>query len=87
MARDICVPSTCSEETDIYKNIVHRVIESKNPEWPVGTHMVHYEGWRTHALMTNQKLKEDKGLLPIQVMPEMGNLPQRLGLGILGMPG
>lgn len=64
---------------------VAKVIESKNPEWPVGTHLVHYEGWRTHSLLTAQYIKENQ--LTIKPMPEMGNLPKSLGIGILGMPG
>ncbi|XP_063870812.1 prostaglandin reductase 1-like [Scylla paramamosain] len=64
---------------------VAKVIESKNPEWPVGTHLVHYEGWRTHSLLTAQHIKENQ--FTIKPMPEMGNLPLSLGIGILGMPG
>ncbi|MPC30868.1 Prostaglandin reductase 1 [Portunus trituberculatus] len=64
---------------------VAKVIESKNPEWPVGTHLVHYEGWRTHSLLTAQYIKENQ--FTIKPMPEMGNLPKSLGIGILGMPG
>lgn len=74
-------------QTDSHSSLAssHRVIESKNPEWPVGTHLVHYEGWRTHTLLTAQHIQENH--LTIKPMPEMGNLPKSLGIGILGMPG
>lgn len=81
MARQIPLNST------MFGSQVAKVVESKNPEWSVGTHVVHYEGWRTHTLLTPQMLKENRLSLPTQVVPEMGDLPKSLGLGILGMPG
>ncbi|KAG0710747.1 Prostaglandin reductase 1 [Chionoecetes opilio] len=64
---------------------VAKVIESKNPKWPVGTHLVHCEGWRTHTRLTTQDFK-DKPLFT-SPLPEMGDLPKSLGIGLLGMPG
>ncbi|XP_050716104.1 prostaglandin reductase 1-like [Eriocheir sinensis] len=64
---------------------VAKVIESRNPQWPVGKHLVHYEGWRTHTLITASRLQEKD--LQLQPLPEMQDLPKSLGIGLLGMPG
>lgn len=67
---------------------VAKVIESKNPDYPVGKKLVGYFGWRTHTIFNPKKPKENVGPVDrIDVLPEMGNLPASLGLGILGMPG
>lgn len=71
--------------TPMFGSQVGKVIESKNPDWPVGTHLVHYEGWRTHTLLTAQVIKEKHMI--IKPLPEMGDLPKSLGIGVLGMPG
>ncbi|XP_063879827.1 prostaglandin reductase 1-like [Scylla paramamosain] len=64
---------------------IARVIESKNSEWPVGSHMLVYVGWRTHTYLSYTDLRDtDKS---VQQLPDLGTLPKSLGLGILGMPG
>uniref|UniRef100_A0A3Q3JLZ2 Prostaglandin reductase 1 n=1 Tax=Monopterus albus TaxID=43700 RepID=A0A3Q3JLZ2_MONAL len=57
-----------------------RVIQSKNPAFPVGSHVVARSGWRTHTVC------DGTGLTPI-----MADWPQgvslSLALGTIGMPG
>ncbi|CAB1421447.1 unnamed protein product [Pleuronectes platessa] len=59
---------------------VAKVIQSKNPAFPVGSHVVGRCGWRTHTL------SDGTGLVPI-----MAEWPQdvslSLALGTIGMPG
>lgn len=81
MARQIPLNSV------MFGSQVAKVIESKNPEWPVGTCLVHYEGWRSHTLLTPQLFETKRIDFPIRSLPEMGDLPKSLGVGILGMPG
>nr|XP_014339698.1 PREDICTED: prostaglandin reductase 1 [Latimeria chalumnae] len=59
---------------------VARVIQSKNPSFPVDSYVVSTDGWRTHTLSNEKNLKP---LLPD--WPE--NLPKSLALGTIGMPG
>nr|AFE88209.1 protaglandin reductase 1 [Penaeus monodon] len=66
---------------------VAKVIESKNPEWPVGTYVVSPSGWRSHTRLTEKDFKADNFFQKPMKLPEMGDLPKSLGLGILGMPG
>lgn len=57
-----------------------RVIQSKNPAFPVGSHVVGRCGWRSHTVC------DSKDLVPI-----MPGWPQdvslSLALGAIGMPG
>ncbi|KAG7168348.1 prostaglandin reductase 1-like [Homarus americanus] len=79
MARQIPLNST------MYGSQVARVIESKNPQWPVGSCMVVYSGWRTHTHIPSDKLQpDDKWMWPL---PDMGTLPISLCVGLVGMPG
>ncbi|XP_063607436.1 prostaglandin reductase 1-like [Penaeus indicus] len=66
---------------------VAKVIESKNPEWPVGTYVVSPSGWRSHTRLTEKDFNADNFFQKPMKLPEMGDLPKSLGLGILGMPG
>lgn len=67
--------------TFLYKNIITcRIIESKNSQYPVGKHVLGDFGWRTYTI-SNGKDKD------ATLLPEMGNLPLSLGIGVLGMPG
>ena len=65
-----------------------KIIESKNPDYPVGKLVVGSMGWRTHAIINLNKLEE---LLPLQtkpyIIPDFGDLPVSLALGVLGRPG
>lgn len=67
---------------------VAKIVESKNPEYPVGKRIVGYLGWRTHTII-NPNAKEDKNTLKRDeyILPDIGDLSPSLGLGVLGMPG
>lgn len=62
---------------------VAKIIESKHAKYPVGSYVVGSFGWRTHTVY-NPDVKTDS---PSYLLPELGNLPVSLGVGILGMPG
>ncbi|KYN10151.1 Prostaglandin reductase 1 [Trachymyrmex cornetzi] len=65
---------------------VAKIVESKNPAFPVGKRIVGNLGWRTHTIIDpkteDQFFKQNPYLLP-----DIGDLPPSLGLGVLGMPG
>lgn len=59
---------------------VAKVIQSKNPAFPLGSHVVSRSGWRTHSLSDGTDL--------ISIMSEWPqDLPLSLALGTVGMPG
>ncbi|XP_058026942.1 prostaglandin reductase 1 isoform X1 [Ahaetulla prasina] len=59
---------------------VARILESRNPSFPVGTFVVANSGWTTHFI------SDGKNLLSLPPnWPE--NLPRSLALGTIGMPG
>ncbi|KAF7664456.1 hypothetical protein LDENG_00175680 [Lucifuga dentata] len=59
---------------------VAKVIQSKNPAFPVGSHVVGWCGWRTHTVC------DGTDLTPI--MPDWPqDVPMSLALGAIGMPG
>ncbi|XP_060517222.1 prostaglandin reductase 1-like [Cylas formicarius] len=60
------------------------ITESKNPKYPVGKYVVDAFGWRTHTISNGVSTPGD---IPVIVLPDLGDLPVSLGLGILGMPG
>ncbi|EGI64926.1 Prostaglandin reductase 1, partial [Acromyrmex echinatior] len=65
---------------------VAKIVESKNPAFPVGKRIVGNLGWRTHTIINpkteNEFLKQKPYLLL-----DIDDLPPSLGLGMLGMPG
>lgn len=68
---------------------VAKIVESKNPNYPVGKRVVGYLGWRTHtvfnpdAVVAEEQIMKDKPY----IIPDFGDLPPSLALGVLGMPG
>ncbi|KAK2577980.1 hypothetical protein KPH14_008414 [Odynerus spinipes] len=67
---------------------VAKIIESKNPDYPVGKRIVGYLGWRTHTVINPNMPPEIE--LPSQkpyLISDIGDLPPSLYLGVLGMPG
>ncbi|XP_053677855.1 prostaglandin reductase 1-like [Anopheles nili] len=62
---------------------VARVTQSANQQFPVGASIFGQFGWRTHTVCNPDSLEKDKPY----VLPEFGDLPQSLGVGVLGMPG
>ncbi|XP_049804088.1 prostaglandin reductase 1-like [Schistocerca nitens] len=64
---------------------VARIVESRSPEYPVGRHVVASLGWRDKTVMTMAPTDDD--ILPPVLVPDYGDLPLSLALGVLGMPG
>ncbi|XP_055012068.1 prostaglandin reductase 1-like isoform X2 [Boleophthalmus pectinirostris] len=59
---------------------VAKVIQSKNPAFPLGSHVVAHSGWRSHSLSDGSNLTH--------IMPEWPqNVSLSLALGTIGMPG
>ncbi|XP_015607854.1 prostaglandin reductase 1-like isoform X2 [Cephus cinctus] len=66
---------------------VGKIIESKNPGFPVGRRVVANVGWRTHTIIDEKTIAKNTWLETPYLMPDFGNLPSSLGLGVLGMTG
>ncbi|VEN52619.1 unnamed protein product [Callosobruchus maculatus] len=64
---------------------VARILESKNDKFPVGKHVVGEFGWRTHTISNGKP--SPTGVPQAWVLPDFGDLPVSLALGVLGMPG
>ncbi|KAK5604743.1 Prostaglandin reductase 1 [Crenichthys baileyi] len=59
---------------------VAKVIQSKNPAFPVGSHVVSHSGWRTHAVSDGKDLTT--------IMSDWApDVSLSLALGTIGMPG
>jgi len=65
---------------------VAKIIESKNPDFPVGKRIVGNFGWRTHTVV-NPKAEDVTFQHAPYILPDIGDLPPSLALGVLGMPG
>ena len=73
-------------------SMVGKIIESKNPKWPVGKYLVGDFGWVTHTVLNPDEKSDENQVYnklkqKIYLLPELGDLPASLGLGMLGMPG
>ncbi|XP_011164079.1 prostaglandin reductase 1 [Solenopsis invicta] len=66
---------------------VAKIIESKNPDFPVGKRVCGYLGWRTHTIVKPNTPDNPIMNQPAYILPDMGDLPPSLALGVLGMPG
>ncbi|XP_037903095.1 prostaglandin reductase 1-like isoform X1 [Hermetia illucens] len=68
-----------------------KILQSKNPKYPVGSYVFGNFGWRSHTVVkpgTNVLPYEQKDRTDIaNLLPDFGNLPRSLALGYLGMPG
>ncbi|XP_015123548.1 prostaglandin reductase 1 [Diachasma alloeum] len=70
---------------------IAKIIESKNPDFPVGMRVSGYMGWRTHTIVNMEG--EHVFDSPPRLLPEMKTLMRMrflspsLGLGVMGMPG
>lgn len=63
---------------------VGKVVESKNPEYPVTMNVVSHSGWRDYAVLNG----EPDDIFHIKPYdPQVGDLPLSLAVGALGMPG
>ncbi|XP_032680454.1 prostaglandin reductase 1-like [Odontomachus brunneus] len=67
---------------------VAKIVESKNPKYPIGKRIVGYLGWRTHTII-DPNMKEDENFMNRNeyILPDIGDLSPSLALGVLGMPG
>ncbi|XP_034941748.1 prostaglandin reductase 1-like [Chelonus insularis] len=67
---------------------IAKIIESKNPKFPVGKRIHDHLGWRTHTIINpDAPIDRSLGNIPSYIVPDFGDLPVSLGLGVLGMPG
>ncbi|XP_071134019.1 prostaglandin reductase 1-like isoform X4 [Mytilus edulis] len=57
---------------------ISKVIESKNKDYPVGTIVRSYSGWRSRTIVSAEACRR---------MPELGDLSLSTALGVMGMPG
>ncbi|XP_049804086.1 prostaglandin reductase 1-like [Schistocerca nitens] len=64
---------------------VARIVESRSPDYPVGRHVVGYWGWSDRTVVDPAPKGEE--VLPPMLVPDLGDLPLSLSLGVLGMPG
>jgi prostaglandin reductase 1 len=62
-----------------------KVIESKNPHFPVDSTIFGQFGWRSHTILNPSEVQK-KAFRDCYIFPKF-NLPKSLGLGVLGMPG
>ncbi|CAG2056805.1 unnamed protein product [Timema podura] len=65
---------------------VSRIVESRNPDFPVGKLVVSTHGWRTKSVLDVNK-PGDARLPKPYLLPDFQGLPASLGVGFLGMPG
>ncbi|XP_050453463.1 prostaglandin reductase 1-like [Cataglyphis hispanica] len=67
---------------------VAKIVESRNPNYPIGKRVVGNLGWRTHTIV-NPKINEKDDMMKQRpyILPDIDDLPPSLGLGVLGMPG
>ncbi|KAJ8964259.1 hypothetical protein NQ317_002161 [Molorchus minor] len=69
----------CRQATEPYEK------NSKNPKYPVGQYVVASFGWRSHTISDGKPI--GSASMAPTLLPNFGNLPQSLALGVLGMPG
>ncbi|XP_063380917.1 prostaglandin reductase 1-like [Cydia fagiglandana] len=61
------------------------VLESKSPDFPVGSRIVSQKGWCDYSIVNpKDKLKVELG---VYKLPNLGDLSPSLGVGAVGMPG
>lgn len=65
---------------------VAKVIATKNDEYPEGTHVIGYWGWRNLTVVDPSRQTMSM-MGAIQKLPDLGGLSPSLGLGAIGMPG
>ncbi|XP_066585205.1 prostaglandin reductase 1-like [Prorops nasuta] len=66
---------------------VGKILESKNPDYPVGKKVMGYFGWRTHTVVSPNGVELNLLKQKPYILPDIGNLSSSLCLGVLGMPG
>eukprot|EP00094_Tigriopus_californicus_P007808 TCALIF_07520-PA protein Name:"Similar to PTGR1 Prostaglandin reductase 1 (Homo sapiens)" AED:0.13 eAED:0.13 QI:0/0.75/0.55/1/0.87/0.88/9/0/834 len=78
---------TLTPPTTMMGSQVAKVIESKDPNFPVGSRVVSHTGWVERAKINPSKLAGARGLSGLTKAPEIGSLSPSLLLGACGMPG
>lgn len=63
---------------------VGKVIESKNEEYPVNSHVVSHSGWKDYVVLNGNS---DAMFCIKPYIPDIGRMPLSLSIGALGMPG
>ncbi|XP_018566869.1 prostaglandin reductase 1-like [Anoplophora glabripennis] len=67
---------------------VAKIIESKNPDYPMGRHVSGYFGWRSHTVSNGKPVTLGFSSTPAPILlPVVKDVPPSYFLGILGMPG
>lgn len=67
---------------------VAKILESKNPDYPVGRHVVAYFGWRSHTISNGKPLSLGIFSTPAPILiPDVDDVSLSYFLGVLGMPG
>ncbi|XP_047004868.1 prostaglandin reductase 1-like [Schistocerca americana] len=66
--------------------IVARIVESHAAGFPVRRYVVGYWGWRDRTV-ADVGLHAPYFMSPAMLVPDLGELPLSLSLGVLGMPG
>lgn len=63
---------------------VAKILDSKNPKFPVGSHICGSLGWTTHSIFNPNEIKQ-----PVKpyLLPNFGKLSSSLALGVLGLSG
>ncbi|XP_047994906.1 prostaglandin reductase 1-like [Leguminivora glycinivorella] len=70
---------------DQFSAQVGTVLESKSPDFPVGSRIVSQKGWCDYSIINpKDKLKVELG---VYKLPSLGDLSPSLGVGAVGMPG
>ncbi|KAI8436929.1 hypothetical protein MSG28_010355 [Choristoneura fumiferana] len=72
---------------DMIGGQIARVIESKNPEYPVSALVMGHFGWRTHTIVHEDNAKSCGQKPYLYRLPDFGDLPVSLGLGVCGRVG
>ena len=68
---------------------VAKIVESKNPKYPVGKRIVGYMGWRDRTVLNPEAPASAEQIIKDKpyIIPDFGELSPSLALGVLGMPG
>lgn len=66
---------------------VGKIIESKAKGYPVGKYVCGMAGWRSHTIIDTNKEPRKLGSPEYYLLPDFGDLPLSLALGMLGMTG
>ncbi|CAG9102774.1 unnamed protein product [Plutella xylostella] len=72
---------------DMIGGQIAKVVESKHPEYAVGAWVMGHFGWRTHTVAAPAAAASCAQQPYVYPLPDFGDLPPSLGLGVLGRVG